>query len=206
MVLSKYPYHYWNSAEKRGYSGTAIFSKEEPKSMVKGNKFFEDDEGRIITIEFENYYLINVYTPNSGRGTGRLNYRKKWDKNFLKYLKYLEKIKPVIVCGDFNVARSDIELANPKSNYNKTAGYMQEEIDGFQSYIKNDFVDTFREFNDKPEQYTYWSYMFHARDRNVGWRIDYFLVSKKIMKNVKKSFILPNVLGSDHCPVGIEVE
>ena len=206
MALSKYPFHYWNSAEKKGYSGTAIFSKIEPKAMTKGNKFLEDNEGRIITLEFEKFYLVNVYTPNSGRGTGILDYRIKWDKNFLKYLKYLEKTKQVILVGDLNVAKSDIELANPKSNYNKTAGYFQEEIDGVNNYVKNGFIDTFREFNKEPGQYSYWSYMFKARDRNVGWRIDYVLVSKKLMKNVKKSFILNKVLGSDHCPVGIEIK
>jgi len=206
MVLNKYPNHYWNSAEKKGYSGTAIFSKEEPKSMVKGNKFLEDNEGRIITLEFDKFYLLNVYTPNSGRGTGILDYRQKWDKAFLKYIKELEKTKQVIVVGDFNVARSDIELTNPKSNYNKTAGYFQEEIDGFEAYVKNGFVDTFREFNNELGQYSYWSYMFKARDRNVGWRIDYVLVSKKLMKDVRKSFILNKVMGSDHCPVGIEIK
>ena len=206
IALGKYKNNYWNSAEKKGYSGTAIFSKIEPLSMIKGNKFFKDNEGRIITLEFEKFFLVNVYTPNSARGTGRLKYRIEWDKKFLKYLRYLEKTKPVIVCGDFNVARSDIELAHPKQNYNKTAGYMEEEIQGFAKYIKNGFIDTFREFNKKPEQYTYWSYRFKARQKNIGWRIDYFLVSKKYMKNIKKSFILNKILGSDHCPVGIEIK
>jgi exodeoxyribonuclease III len=206
ISLSNYPFHYWNSADKKGYSGTAIFSKIEPKAMTKGNKFFQDNEGRILTLDFDNFYLVNVYTPNSGRGNGILDYRQDWDKNFLKYLKDLEKTKKVIVVGDFNVARSDIELANPKSNYNKTPGYFQVEVDGFEKYVKNGFIDTFREFNKEPGQYTYWSYMFKSRDRNVGWRIDYVLVSKSLMKNVKKSFILRNILGSDHCPVGIELK
>ncbi len=206
LELKEYPHHFWNSAEKKGYSGTAIFSKVEPLSVVRGNKFFEDDEGRVITLEYEEFYLVNVYTPNSSRGLGRLDYRKEWDRYFLSYLKHLEETKPVVVCGDFNVARSDIELANPKSNYNKTAGYLQEEIDGFEKYIDHDFVDTFREFNKEKGQYTYWSYMFNARQNNVGWRIDYFLVSKSFKDKVKNSYILSEIIGSDHCPIGIELE
>jgi len=206
IKLSKYPFHYWNSAEKKGYSGTAIFSKEEPLSMIKGNKFFKDNEGRILTLEFKKFFLVNVYTPNSKRELLRLGFRKKWDKNFLKFLKDLEKKKSVLVCGDLNVAHKEIDLANPKANYNKVAGYTQVEIDGIDNYIKNGFIDTFREFNKKPKQYTYWSYMFKARERNVGWRIDYFLCSKKLVKKINKSFILDKIIGSDHCPVGVEIK
>jgi len=206
VELKKYPNHYWNSAEKKGYSGVAVFSKIEPISMTEkiGHEF--DGEGRVLALEFEEFYLVNVYTPNSGRGLVRLELRKKWDSSFLKFLKNLEKKKPVIVCGDLNVAHKEIDLKNPKSNYNKTAGYTQIEIDGFQNYVDKGFVDTFREFNKNPGEYTYWSYMFNARDKNIGWRIDYFLASKEFMKKIKKSFILNKILGSDHCPVGIELE
>lgn len=198
-ILSQYKYHYWNSAEKKGYSGTAIFSKIKPLSVKYGmNIEKHDKEGRIITLEFEKYFLITVYTPNSGRGLVRLNYRKEWDKDFLNFINKLEKTKPIIVCGDLNVAHKDIDLANPKSNYNKTAGYTQIEIDGFNNLTKY-FKDTFRIFNKDPKNYTYWSYMHNTREKNIGWRIDYFLTNIKI----KDSFILPKVLGSDHCPVGI---
>jgi len=205
-ILKEYKYHYWNPAEKKGYSGTAIFSKKEPISLNKGIGHELDNEGRVIMAEFDKFYLINVYTPNSGRGLVRLDIRKDWDKHFLKYIKSLEKKKPVVVCGDFNVAHKEIDLANPKPNYDKTAGYTQIEINGFQNLVDNNFVDSFREFDKSPKKYTYWSAMFKARERNVGWRIDYFLVSKKIMKNIKKSFILDKILGSDHCPVGIELK
>jgi len=206
-MLIQYEHHFWNAAEKKGYSGTAIFSKEKPLSVMYGlDKNSHKGEGRIITVEFKEFFLVTVYTPNSGRGLLRLSYRKKWDQNFLKYLKKLEKNKAVILCGDLNVAHTEIDLANPKSNYNKTAGYTQVEIDGFQNYIDNDFVDTFREFNKKPEQYTYWGYWNNLRKRNIGWRIDYFLVSKKFVKNIKESFILSKVMGSDHCPVGLRLK
>jgi len=204
--LKKYPHHYWNSAEKKGYSGTAIFSKVEPISMTEKIGHSLDGEGRVLALEFEKFYLVNVYTPNSGRGLVRLSLRKEWDNKFLKFLKDLEKKKPVLVCGDLNVAHKEIDLANPKPNYNKTAGYTQIEIDGFQNYIDKEFIDTFREFNNEKGQYTYWNYMFKARDRNIGWRIDYFLTSKEFMKTVKSSFILNKILGSDHCPVGIELK
>jgi len=205
--LSQYKYHYWNSAEKKGYAGTAMFSKKEPISVTYGiDKDPHKGEGRIICAEFDKYFFVTVYTPNSGRGLPRLSYRKKWDERFLKYLKSLEKKKPVIVCGDLNVAHTEIDLANPKGNYNKTAGYTQTEIDGFQRFIDNGFIDTFREFNDKGENYTYWGYWNNLRKRNIGWRIDYFLISKKLRSKLKKAFILSDVMGSDHCPVGIEIE
>lgn len=207
MYLKDYEHHFWNSAEKKGYSGTAIFSKIQPKSVNYGMGIEKHDkEGRIITLEFEKFYLITVYVPNSGRGLVRLSYRKGWDKDFLKYLKNLEKTKPVIVCGDLNVAHTDIDLANPKNNYNKTSGYTQIEIDGFKNFLNAGFIDTFREFVKEGEHYTYWGYWNNLRKRNIGWRIDYFLISPSLKKNLQKAFILPNIMGSDHCPVGVEVK
>ena len=203
-ILKEYDCHYWNSAEKKGYSGTAVFSKIQPLSVNYGlDEKNHKREGRIICLEFRDYYLVNVYKPNSQRELTRLHYRKEWDKNFLDYLTKLERKKPVIVCGDFNVAYSEIDLANPETNYNKTAGYTQVEIDGFQALLDSGFLDSFREFTKEGGYYTYWSYMFNARKRNIGWRIDYFLLSKKLRKKLKKAFILKEVDGSDHCPVGI---
>ncbi|HLC36603.1 MAG TPA: exodeoxyribonuclease III [archaeon] len=193
--------HYWNAAEKKGYAGTAVFTKKKPLSVAYDMEIKEHGkEGRVIALEFEDFILVNVYTPNSQRGLTRLKYREKWDEDFLKYLKKLEKNKPVIVCGDFNVAHKEIDLANPKSNA-KNAGFTPEERAGFDKLVENDFVDSFREFNKEPKQYTWWSYMFNARKKNIGWRIDYFLVSKNFMKRVKKTEILDKVMGSDHCPV-----
>ncbi len=206
-LLHDYEHHYWNSAEKKGYSGTAVFSKIKPISVRYDMGIEEhDQEGRIIAVEFEEFILVNVYTPNSGRGLTRLDYRSTWDNAFRNYVKKLEEEKPVIICGDLNVAHTDIDLKNAKANYNKTAGYTQVEIDGLQGHLDAGFVDSFREFNKEPDNYTYWSYMFNARAKGIGWRIDYFLVSKSFMKNVKDSFILNKVMGSDHCPVGIELE
>lgn len=206
-ILHDYPYHYWNAAEKKGYSGTAIFSKIKPLQVIYGMGIPEHDtEGRITTLELKEFFLVNCYTPNSGRGLPRLKYRQRWDKDFLSYLKKLEKKKPVIFCGDLNVAHTPLDLENPKSNYNKTAGYMQEEIDGFENLLKSGFVDTFRMFNKQPQQYTWWSYMFNARARNIGWRIDYFLVSDSFKSKIKEVYILPKIMGSDHCPVEIEVK
>ena len=193
--------HHWNAAEKKGYAGTAVFTKKKPLSVAYDMEIKEHGkEGRVIALEFEDFILVNVYTPNSQRGLTRLKYREKWDEDFLKYLKKLEKNKPVIVCGDFNVAHKEIDLANPKSNA-KNAGFTPEERAGFDKLVENDFVDSFREFNKEPKQYTWWSYMFNARKKNIGWRIDYFLVSKNFMKRVKKTEILDKVMGSDHCPV-----
>ncbi len=165
-----------------------------------------DQEGRVIAVEFEQYYFVTVYVPNSGRGLPRLAYRKKWDADFLKYLQQLEKKKPVLVCGDFNVAHTEIDLSHPKENYNKTAGYTQIEIDGFKNFLNEGFIDTFREFNREKGHYTYWSYMFNARKNNIGWRIDYFLASRELKPRLKDAFILPSVPGSDHCPVGVVLE
>ncbi len=206
IKLDSFPHHHWNSAERKGYSGTAIFSKIKPLSISKGIGHSVDNEGRVLTLEFDDFYLVNVYTVNSGRGLIRLGLRSEWDNQFLRFLKKLEDKKPVILCGDLNVAHKEIDLANPKSNYNKTAGYTQKEIDGFQNYLDNDFVDTFREFNEEPNNYTYWGVWNNLRERNIGWRIDYFLSSGSFIKNVKNSFILNETMGSDHCPIGIELE
>jgi len=200
-------YHvYANEAEKKGYSGTAILSKEKPISVVRDMGNAEHDtQGRIICAEFKDFYVITVYVPNSGSELLRLSYRQTWDAAFLLYLKNLEKTKPVVVCGDFNVAHKEIDLARPKANYNKSAGYMQEEIDGMDAFTSHGLVDTFRAKNPTEIKYTWWSYRGGAREKNVGWRIDYFLVSEVIQNKVKEAFILNDVHGSDHCPVGIEV-
>ncbi len=204
LILSDLQYHYWNSAERAGYAGTAVFSKTKPLSVTYGMGIkAHDTEGRIVTVEFENYFLVNVYVPNSGRGLLRLTYRAEWDKDFLKYLKDLEKKKPVILTGDLNVAHTSLDLANPKENYNKTAGYTQVEIDGFENLLKAGFIDTFREFHKEGSQYTFWGAWYNLRARNIGWRIDYFLISPQLRKHLQEAFILPKIMGSDHCPVGI---
>ena len=207
LTLDNYPYKFWNSAEKKGYSGTAIFSKIKPINVINDLDIEKHDkEGRVICFELKNYYLITVYTPNSKRDLSRLNYRQKeWDIDFLKYLKKLEKIKPVLFCGDLNVAHKEIDLKNPKSN-KRNAGFTSEEREGFDNYIQSGFIDTFRMFNTEPGHYTWWSYMFNSRSKNVGWRIDYFCVSKKIKNKIRKSIILPEILGSDHAPIMIEID
>jgi exodeoxyribonuclease-3 len=201
-------YHiYSNSAERPGYSGTAVISKIKPLHVTLGINIKEHDtEGRVLCLEFETYFLVNVYVPNSGSELKRLGYRQDWDKAFLNYLKGLDKLKPVIICGDLNVAHKEIDLARPKENYNKTAGYMQEEIDGMDRFIGGGLADTFRRLHpDETERYTWWSYRTGARSKNIGWRIDYFLVSESFLPAVKNAFILEDVTGSDHCPVGIEI-
>jgi exodeoxyribonuclease III len=204
-LLPEYPHHFWNSAEKKGYAGTAIFSKIKPIKVTYGTAHKatdeEDTEGRVLIAEYEEFFLVNVYTINSKRGLLRLEGRKEWDKEFLVMLKKLDQKKAVIVCGDLNVAHKEIDLKNPKSNYDKTPGFTQAEIDGMDNMQNAGFIDTFRMFNKDPGNYTWWSYMFHARSKNVGWRIDYFLVSEKYTNKVKTSDILPDVMGSDHCPV-----
>jgi exodeoxyribonuclease-3 len=200
-------YHIFaNEADRKGYSGTAILTKSEPIKVTYDMGIEEHDkEGRVICAEYKDYYLITVYTPNSGSELLRLDYRQKWDNDFLAYLKKLEKSKPVLVCGDLNVAHKAIDLARPKPNYNKSAGFMQEEIDGLDAYVNNGFVDTFRHFNPEvSEKYSWWSYRGGARDKNVGWRIDYFLCSENMISNLKKVDILNDVKGSDHCPVMVE--
>ena len=198
---------YINSAEKKGYSGTAILSKSIPISISYDLGISEHDaEGRVICAEYDNFYVINVYVPNSGQKLERLPYRSKWDADFLRFLKEKEKIKPLIVCGDFNVAHRAIDLKNDKSNYNKTAGYTQIEIDGMDNFINCGFVDSFRNLNPDAVVYSYWSYRFKARERNTGWRIDYFLTSKSLLPKIKSSQILPEFFGSDHCPILLEVD
>jgi exodeoxyribonuclease-3 len=194
---------FWNSAEKKGYSGTAIFTKEEPIRVFKGIGI-EDNEGRVITAEFADFNLVTVYTPNSKRDLSRLNYRQKWDQYFCAYLVGLKSKskKPVIFCGDLNVAHKEIDLANPKSN-KKNAGFTPQERAGFDRFVANGFVDTFRHFNVRPHHYTWWSYMHKARARNIGWRLDYFCVSEEVIDKIESSRILADVHGSDHCPVSL---
>ena len=201
-LLIDYPFHYWNTAVKKGYSGTAIFSKHKPLNVSYGiNHQAHDNEGRTVCVEFPDYYLVNAYFPNSQRGLARLDYRQTWDKDFLNFIKKLEERKPVILCGDLNVAHTDKDLANPKSNYNKNPGFTQAEIDGFTNLLNSGFIDTFRMFNQEPGNYTWWSYMFNARAKNIGWRIDYFCASKILKDRIKEAFILKEIKGSDHCPV-----
>ena len=204
LKLPQYPHHFWHSAHKPGYAGTALFSKVKPLSINYGGALEEGTtEGRIIAAEFEKYFLVNVYTPNSQRGLAKLSYRQKWDAAFLKFVSNLENKKPVIFCGDLNVAHTEKDLAHPNSTYDKNAGFTQIEIDGFTNLLNAGFVDSFRVFNQDGGHYSWWSYMFNARANNVGWRIDYFCVSQKLKLQLEHSFILPKVLGSDHCPVGI---
>ena len=200
-------YIYAFSAEKKGYSGTAILSKVEPLSVTNGIGVPKhDNEGRSITAEFENFFYVTVYVPNSSSGLKRIDYRtQEWDIAFLKYLKKLEQTKPVVVCGDLNVAHQEIDLKNPKSNYNKTPCYTQAEIDGLNIMLESGFVDTFRSLNPQTIKYSWWSYRGGARSKNVGWRLDYFLVSQSLMPSVKDSEILNEVMGSDHCPVQLTI-
>jgi exodeoxyribonuclease III len=201
-------YHiYSNSATKPGYSGTAVISKIKPINVSKGiNKEEHDTEGRVLCLEFESFFLVNVYVPNSGSELKRLGYRQDWDNAFFNYLKNLEKVKPVIVCGDLNVAHKPIDLARPKANYNKTAGYMQEEIDGMDMFTSGGLADTFRRLHpDETGRYSWWSYRAGTRSKNIGWRIDYFLVSESFLPSVKNALIFEDITGSDHCPVGIEL-
>jgi exodeoxyribonuclease-3 len=196
---------YWNSAEKKGYSGTAIFTRTRPLQVTQGIGVAEHDrEGRVLTAEYADFILVNSYVPNSQRELTRLPYRQQWDRDFLAYLKGLEQRKPVIWCGDLNVAHTEIDLANPKANV-KNHGFTPEERAGFGAALVAGFVDTFREFEKGPRHYTWWSPMGGARGRNVGWRIDYFLASAALRPRLKSAFIRPEVLGSDHCPVGLEL-
>jgi len=198
---------YWNYAEKKGYSGTAIFTKQEPLTVAYGMGIEEHDhEGRVIALEFENYYLITVYTPNSQDGLKRLDYRMKWEADFFNYLKGLEEKKPVIFCGDLNVAHKEIDLKNPKTN-RKNAGFTDEERACMTKLLDNGFTDTFRlKYPDLTEAYSWWSYRFNARAKNAGWRIDYFIVSESLNDKVVDAKIHPDVFGSDHCPVELEIE
>jgi len=196
---------YWNTAEKKGYAGTAIFTRTRPITVAQGINIDEHDrEGRVLTAEFADFFLVNVYVPNSQRELGRLAYRQQWDRDFLRYLKKLERRKPVIFCGDLNVAHAEIDLANPKANVGNH-GFTLEERAGFSALVKAGFLDTFREFEKGGGHYTWWSPMVNARARNIGWRIDYFLISKSLHSRLKRAFIRTDVTGSDHCPVGIEI-
>jgi len=198
---------YPNSAVKKGYSGTAILTKEKPISVTNDIGIdIHDQEGRVICAEYPGFFLVTVYTPNSGNGLKRLKYRQQWDKEFCAYLVSLEKHKPVIVCGDLNVAHKDIDLARPKPNYNKTAGFTQKEIDGLDNLLAANFVDTFRHLHPDTIKYSWWSYRAGAREKNIGWRIDYFLSSGALTKNIKKAEIHNQITGSDHCPVLLEID
>ena len=197
-------HQYWNYAEKKGYSGTAIFTKEEPLSVSLGLGIEEHDhEGRVITLEFERFYMVTVYTPNAQEGLKRLDYRMKWEDDFLLYLKNLEKRKPVVVCGDMNVAHKEIDLKNPKTN-RKNAGFTDEERAKFTALLNAGFTDSFRHFYPDTEgAYSWWSYRFKAREKNAGWRIDYFVVSDSLKDSLKDACIYKDIMGSDHCPVGL---
>ena len=197
---------FWNSAEKKGYSGTAIFTKIDPVSVRYGIGIEEHDkEGRVITLEFEKFYMVNIYTPNSKRELERLDYRQVWEDEIRKYLLKLNEVKPVIMCGDLNVAHKEIDLKNPKTN-RRNAGFTDEERNKMTELLNAGFIDTFRYlYPDKEEQYSWWSYMGKAREKNVGWRIDYFIVSKDIKDKIIDAKIYPEVMGSDHCPVGLEM-
>lgn len=200
-------YQYWNYAEKKGYSGTAIFIREEPLSVSYGLGIEKHDhEGRVITLEFKHFYMVTVYTPNSQEELKRLDYRMEWEDDFLYYLKKLEENKPVIVCGDMNVAHKEIDLKNPKTN-RKNAGFTDEERSKFTSLLDAGFIDTFRHFYpDLEHVYSWWSYRFKAREKNAGWRIDYFLVSDSLKGTLKDAVIYKDIMGSDHCPVGLIIE
>lgn len=217
-------YQYWNSAVKKGYSGTAVFSKKEPikvtygitdeiaDAILKTNKkkkkllIKENDEGRIITCEYDIFFLVNCYVPNSKRGLERLSYREVWEDEMREYLMYLDKIKPVVYCGDLNVAHKEIDLKNPSSNHHN-AGFTDEERNKMSKLLESGFVDSFRYlYPDEEGAYSWWSYMFHARENNAGWRIDYFIVSDRIKQNITDAKIHSDVMGSDHCPVELEIK
>ena len=198
---------YWNSAIKKGYSGTAVFSKIKPKKVEYGiGKEDHDREGRVITLEYEKFYLVNCYTPNSQRELTRLDYRIKWEDEFKSYLKKLDTKKPVILCGDLNVAHNEIDLKNPSTNRHN-AGFTNEEREKMTELLNSGFVDSFRYlYPDTKGVYSWWSYMFHAREKNAGWRIDYFIVSDRIKEKIEDSKILTQIFGSDHCPVELDIE
>ncbi len=206
LDLPSYPHQYWNWADKKGYSGTAIFSKHQALQAINGIDIEKhDNEGRVITLEMDSCFLVNVYVPNAKRGLERLDYRHlEWDADFLKYLKKLAKKKPIIFCGDLNVAHKEIDLARPDGNHNN-AGFTDEERKGFDNIQKAKFIDTFREFESEGGHYTWWSYMGRAREKNIGWRIDYFCVSPELKPKLQNSYILPEVMGSDHAPIVLEI-
>jgi exodeoxyribonuclease III len=197
---------FWNSAEKKGYSGTAIFTRTRPLQVLPHIDIAEHDrEGRVLAAEYPDFFLVNVYVPNSKRDLSRLAYRQKWDTDFLAYLKKLEQKKPVIFCGDLNVAHTEMDLANPRANV-RNHGFTSEERNGFSAFVNAGFLDTFREFEKGGGHYTWWSPLSGARARNIGWRIDYFLISQSLRPRLKRAFIRPEIPDSDHCPVGIELK
>ncbi len=197
---------YYNDAIKRGYSGVAIYTKHKPKSVVYGmNKVEHDQEGRMITLEYEDFYFVGVYTPNSKRGLERLDYRQQWEDDFREYVSYLKSKKSVIICGDLNVAHQEIDLKNDKTNHGNS-GFTDEEREKMSLLLQSGFVDSFRYLYPQKEMYSWWSYMFHAREKNMGWRIDYFLVSENLKDKIKDAYIYTDVIGSDHCPIGILLE
>ncbi len=200
-------YAYWNSAEKKGYSGTAIFTKKEPINVTYGIGIEEHDkEGRVITLEFQNFYMVNIYTPNAKRGLERLEYRQIWEDEIRKYLLKLNETKSVIMCGDLNVAHEEIDLKNPKSNRGN-AGFTDEEREKMTQLLHSGFVDAFRYlYPNKTDAYSWWSYMGKAREKNIGWRIDYFIVSQDIKTKIEEAIIYPEIMGSDHCPVGLVMD
>lgn len=200
-------YHvYTNSAVKKGYSGTSIITRQKPIDVTKDMGIEEhDQEGRVLCAEFNDFYLVTVYTPNSKNDLSRLDYRAQWDADFLQYVQQLEKAKPVVICGDLNAAHRDIDLARPKANYDKSAGYTQKEIDGLDNLVAAGFTDSFRHLHPETAKYSWWSYRAGARERNVGWRIDYFLVSSALQNRIKEADIYTDILGSDHCPVSLHL-
>lgn len=206
-VFGMAPHIYANSADRLGYSGTSIISQAQPLRVTYGiGQPEHDSEGRVITATYPNFHLVTAYVPNSGPELARLGYRQSWDKALLTYLKEIERSKPVVFCGDLNVAHQPIDIKNAAANYNKTAGYMQEEIDGFNNFLSAGFVDTFRQLHPTDVKYSWWSYRMGARARNIGWRIDYVLISASLLPNLRSAFILNEIMGSDHCPVGIEID
>jgi exodeoxyribonuclease-3 len=199
-------FQYWSSADKKGYSGTAFFTKKKPLAITFGLGMDEHDaEGRLITAEYSDFFLVNVYTPNSQHELARLDYKLQWNKDFLAFITALDKKKPVIFCGDLNCAHEEIDIKNPKEN-RKNAGFTDEERGDFTKILNAGFIDTFRSLHPKEVAYSWWSYRFNARARNIGWRIDYFIISKRLSTSLKTAFIMQNIKGSDHCPVGITLQ
>ena len=200
-------YSYWNSAVKKGYSGVAIYTKNKPLNVFYGMGIeMHDQEGRMITLEYDNFYFVGVYTPNSKRELLRLEYRQVWEDDFKDYIKHLQSQKPVVICGDLNVAKEEIDLKNPKTNH-RNAGFTDEEREKLRELLDIGLIDTYRYFYpDITGMYSWWSYMFKAREKNAGWRIDYFLVSESLASNLKDAYIYTEVLGFDHCPVGVEID
>ncbi len=197
---------YWNQAERKGYSGVMILTKKKPLSVKFGlrNKNF-DNEGRLITLEFDEFFIINAYVPNAGRGLPRLPFKLEYNINLIKYMNSLKRKKHVILCGDLNVAHKEIDLKNPKNN-KKTAGFTQEERDSFSDLLNKGYIDTFREFIKEGGHYTWWSYRNNARERNIGWRLDYFVIDKEFISDIENSEILPDIMGSDHCPIQLDIK